>query len=210
MTGIANGAGCSIYYSYATGGDRRVRMKNYRKRDFPVEKIRRFLEPGPVVLISSRWKEKNNIMTLGWQTVMEFSPSLIGCLISAENHSFEMIRKSRECVINIPTSDMGAKVVGIGNTSGAVTDKFAEFNLTPQRASKVKAPLIKECHTSIECRVADTGLINKYNFFILEAVKVHSAATPKYPRTLHYTGDGVFMIPGRYVNYKKLFGKDKL
>ena len=63
----------------------------YRKRDFPVSEIRRFLEPGPVVLVSSAWKRRQNIMTMGWQSVMEFSPSLIGCIISNQNHSFDMI-----------------------------------------------------------------------------------------------------------------------
>ena len=78
-------------------------MKVFKKKDFPVSMIRRFLEPGPIVLVSSAWKGQTNIMTMGWHTVMEFQPSLIGCYITDGNHSFEMIRGSRECVINIPT-----------------------------------------------------------------------------------------------------------
>ena len=66
-----------------------------KKSDFPVDRVRRFLEPGPIVLVSSRRGERTNIMTLGWHTVLEFSPSLIGLMISAGNHSFEMIRSSR-------------------------------------------------------------------------------------------------------------------
>ena len=50
-------------------------MRAFRKKDFPVSDVRRFLEPGPIVLISSAWKGKTNIMTLGWHTVMEFTPS---------------------------------------------------------------------------------------------------------------------------------------
>jgi len=46
------------------------------KRDFPVSQVRRYLEPGPIVLVSSKWKGKTNIMTMGWHTVMEFTPSL--------------------------------------------------------------------------------------------------------------------------------------
>ena len=51
-------------------------MKAYEKKDFPVSDIRRFLEPGPIVLVSSAWKGKTNIMTMGWHMVMEFAPSL--------------------------------------------------------------------------------------------------------------------------------------
>src|SRR6478609_9161977 len=93
-------------------------LKTYRKRDFPVADIRRYLEPGPIVLVSSAWKGKRNIMTMGWHTVMEFSPSLVGCMITAANFSYELIRKSRECVINIPTADMAKTIAGIGNTTG--------------------------------------------------------------------------------------------
>src|SRR6476660_6800272 len=100
------------------------RMKHIKKTDFPVSNIRRFLEPGPIVLVSSAWNGKANIMTMGWHMIMEFQPSLVGCYIWTQNHSFEMVRKSKECVINIPTDDIAAKVVGIGNTTGSKIDKF--------------------------------------------------------------------------------------
>ena len=63
-----------------------------QKSDFPVSQVRRYLEPGPIVLVSSQWQGKTNIMTLGWHTVLEFSPSLVGCMISGGNHSFDLIR----------------------------------------------------------------------------------------------------------------------
>jgi flavin reductase (DIM6/NTAB) family NADH-FMN oxidoreductase RutF len=81
-------------------------MKTVRKRNLPVDEIRRFLEPGPIVLVSSAYQGESNIMTMGWHMVMGFEPSLIGCYIWDQSHSFEMIRKSRECVINIPTFDL--------------------------------------------------------------------------------------------------------
>src|SRR5215210_2041587 len=89
-------------------------MKRHIKSDFPVSKVRRYLEPGPIVLVSSHWQGKHNIMTLGWHTILEFTPSLVGCMISGGNHSFEMIRKSRECVINLPTTALTDTVVRIG------------------------------------------------------------------------------------------------
>ncbi|HEY7394849.1 MAG TPA: flavin reductase family protein [Gemmatimonadaceae bacterium] len=186
----------------------RLHMK---KRNFPVDKIRRFLEPGPIVLVSSCWRGRTNIMTQGWHTVMEFTPSLVGGIISEDNHSFEMIRRSRECVINIPTVDLATKVVGIGNTSGADVDKFELFGLTAARATKVKAPLIAECYANFECRLADARLVSKYNFFIFEVVKAHVAVAPKYPRTIHYRGDGVFMISGANTSrYRRLFVPEML
>jgi hypothetical protein len=72
-------------------------MKAVRKHNLPVNEIRRFLEPGPIVLVSSAYRDESNIMTMGWHMVMGFELSLIGCYIWDQNHSFEMIRKSREC-----------------------------------------------------------------------------------------------------------------
>lgn len=174
-------------------------MKLGMKKDFPVAEVRRFLEPAPIVLVSSLWKDKTNIMAMGWYTVMEFTPSLIGAVISNQNHSFEMIKKSKECVINIPTQTIAKKVVGIGNCTGAKVDKFEKFKLTPVKAAKVKAPLIQECFANFECKIVDAKLIDKYNFFIFKVVKAHVAATPKYPATIHYRGDSIFMLSGKNI-----------
>ncbi len=186
-------------------------MKTYVKKDFPVSNVRRFLEPGPIVLVSSSWKEKSNIMTMGWHMIMEFTPSLVGCYIWDENHSFQMIRKSKECVINVPTLDIATKVVCIGNSSGREIDKFATFQLTPRPAKKVKAPLIQECYANFECKLVDSSLINKYSLFIFEVVKAHVATSPKFPQTIHYRGDGLFMIAGPTISkYRKLFKPENL
>lgn len=70
-------------------------MKSYTMKDFPVSQVRRFLEPGPIVLVSSAWQGEENIMTMGWHLIMEFEPSLIGCYIWTENYSFNMIKKAK-------------------------------------------------------------------------------------------------------------------
>ncbi len=185
-------------------------MRAYTKKDFPVSDVRRFLEPGPIVLVSSAWKGERNIMTMGWHTVMEFTPSLVGCIIAEGNHSHDMIRRSKECVINVPASDMARTVVRIGNCSGAEVDKFEKFKLTAAKAQRVAAPLIAECHASFECKLADARLVRRYNFFIFEVVKAHVAASPKVPRTIHYRGDGAFMVSGREVSYRALFRPEML
>jgi flavin reductase (DIM6/NTAB) family NADH-FMN oxidoreductase RutF len=179
--------------------------KSANKVDLPVSQIRRYLEPGPIVLVSSALDSERNIMTMGWHTVMEFTPSLIGCVIAGGNHSFNLVRKSGECVINLPTTALTDIVVDIGNTTGWEMDKFAHFGLTAQSAERVKAPLIAECHANFECRLADDALIDKYNFFIFEVVKAHVARSPKHPETLHYTGDGVFMVSGKIISRRSRF-----
>ena len=180
------------------------------KLDFPVSQVRRYLEPGPIVMVSSALDDRRNIMTIGWHTVMEFTSSLVGCVIAGGNYSFDLIRKSQECVINLPTTSPTDIVVGIGNTTGAEIDKFENFGLTAQPATRVKAPLIAECHANFECRLADDALVDKYNFFIFEVGKAHVATSPKHPETLHYTGDGVFVVSGKVISRRSLFRPEML
>jgi flavin reductase (DIM6/NTAB) family NADH-FMN oxidoreductase RutF len=165
-----------------------------KKSAFPLAKVYGLLETGPVVLVTTSQNGKANIMTMSWHTMMEFEPPLIGCVISGRNASFDALRVSRECVINIPTLDLAKQVVGIGNCSGRTVDKFAKFGLTPADATKVGAPLIAECYASLECTVADTRLVNRYNFFILEVVQAWVDTALKRPHTLHHRGNGVFVV----------------
>lgn len=177
--------------------------KTFRKESLPVHQTRRYLEPGPIVLVSSAWNGQRNIMTLGWHTVMEFSPSLVGCVISSANHSFALVRHSRECVLNVPTTALTDEVVGIGTSSGAEIDKFAHFGLTADDAERVAAPLIRECCAHFECRLYDDRLVDDYHFFIWEVVHAQAAVSPQHPQTLHYTGDGVFRVAGKVVSRRR-------
>ena len=183
-------------------------MKRYAKKNFPVTKVRRFLEPGPIVLVSSAHRGERNIMTMGWHMMMEYSR--VGCFIWDQNHSFEMIRRSRQCVINLPTYAMADAVIGIGNRHGPEPDKFEAFGLTAVEGAKVKAPLIAECYANFECELVDTSLIRKYSLFVFEVVKAHVATSPKYPTTMHYRGDGVFMVSGRNVSRRSQFKRVNL
>ncbi|SDV49321.1 flavin reductase family protein [Chitinasiproducens palmae] len=184
--------------------------RRYEKVPFPVANVRRYLEPGPIVLLTSRHAGQDNVMTMGWHLVMEFSPSLLGCVIARGNHSHEMIARSGQCVINLPTRDIVDEVVGIGNCSGASVDKFERFGLTRRAASKVAAPLLDDCVASFECRIADRALIDRYDFFMLEVVAAHAAVSPAHPATLHYTGDGVFMVAGKVISRRSHFRPEML
>ena len=169
------------------------------KKSFPLTRVYTLLEPGPVVLVTTALKGRANVMTLSWHTMMEFEPPLVGCVMSNRNFSHGMLRASRECVINIPTVNLAAKVTGCGNTSGRRVDKFQAFGLTSVPASRVGAPLIAECYANLECRVVDTKLAARYNFFVLEVLKAWIDPARRHPRTMHHMGRGAFMVAGRTI-----------
>jgi flavin reductase (DIM6/NTAB) family NADH-FMN oxidoreductase RutF len=172
------------------------------RKSLPLPKVYGLLEPGPVVLLTTMGKERPNIMTLSWHTMLEFEPPLVACVVSDLDYSFNLLKKNRECVINIPTVDIARQVVGCGNTTGGEVDKFEQFYLTPKPAEKVAAPLIEECYANLECRVVDTDMVSRYSLFVLEVVKAWIDPAVKEPRTIHHKGRGSFMVAGETIRLK--------
>lgn len=170
-------------------------------RPMKLSKAFTLIEPGPVVLVTTSDGGKNNVMTISWTMVVDFTPQFT-LTTGAWNHSFKALRKTRECVIAIPAVDMLDKVVGIGTCSGADTDKFDKFRLTPLPAKRVGAPLIKECLANIECKVVD--IVGRHNIVVLEAVAAHVDPGRKETRMLHAVGDGTFIADGRKLDRRKL------
>ncbi len=166
-----------------------------------ISKAFTLMEPGPVVLVTTNDGKKNNIMTISWTMVMDFTPKF-AITTGPWNYSFAALRKSKECVISIPTVDLLDKVVGVGTCSGADTDKFEKFGLTPVKGKYVRSPLIKECLANIECRVID--MVEKHNIVVLEGVGAYIDNSRKETRTVHAIGDGTFVVDGRKLNRRAM------
>jgi len=80
--------------------------------------------------------------------------------------------------------------------------KFKKFNLTPEQASQVNVPMINECYANLECKVIDTKMVAKYNFFVLEVVKAWIHPSKKRQRTIHHCGYGVFIVDGKIIKLR--------
>ena len=166
-----------------------------------ISKAFMLLESGPVVLVTTNDGEKNNIMTISWTMVVDFRP-LFAITTGPWNYSYAALRKSRECVIAVPTVDLIDQVVGVGTCSGAHTDKFEKFGLTPVQGKHVRSPLIKECLANIECKVID--IVKKHNILVLEGVAAYFDSSRKEKRTIHAIGDGTFIVDGRKLNRRQM------
>jgi len=169
------------------------------KTSLRLSQVYRLLEPGPVVLVTTARGGRPNVMTMSWHMMLDFEPPTVACVISNRNFTFDILRESQECVINIPTVELAKKVVACGNATGRVIDKFKKFHLTALPAARVAAPLISECYVNLECRVIDTSMVDKYCVFILEVVKAWIERAKKNPRTIHHCGRGIFMVVGRII-----------
>ena len=169
------------------------------KRALRLSQVYRLLEPGPVVLVATSKDGVPNVMTMSWHTMIDFEPPIVGCVISNRNFTFGILKRTKNCTINIPTAELAAKVVRCGNATGRTVDKFKAFGLTPTRASRVASPLVAECYASLECKVVDTRMVAKYNFFVLEVVRAWTDPSVENPRTIHHRGNGIFMVAGRTI-----------
>jgi len=170
-------------------------------RQLKLSKAFTLIEPGPAVFVTTNDGRKNNVMTISWTMVLDFTP--VFAITTGEwNYSYAALRKTRQCVIAIPTVDLLDRVVGVGMCSGADTDKFSKFRLTAVSAKVVKAPLIAECLGNIECKVTD--IVSRHNIVVLEAVAAHIDAARKEKRTVHAVGDGTFIVDGRKLDRGKM------
>lgn len=173
-------------------------------QSLPLSDVYALLEPGPVVLLTTADKAgRANVMTMSWHMMMEFTPPLVGCVVSEGNFSFKALRATKQCVIAIPARKLATKVVKVGNCSGRdVVDKFATIGLTPLPAKEVCAPLINDCFANLECRVVDTRMVARYNMFVLEVVRAWRDPAQKNPKTIHHQGWGRFAVDGRVITLK--------
>ena len=168
-------------------------------KHLPLSKVYQLLEPGPVVLLTTAHKGRANVMTLSWHMMVEFEPPLVACVVSDADYSFGALKTTKECVIAIPALELAPKVVKIGNCSGRDVEKFESFGLTPVAAERVVPPLIAECFANLECKVADTRLVSKYNLFVLEVLKAWTNPAQQKSKTIHHHGYGTFVVDGKTI-----------
>jgi flavin reductase (DIM6/NTAB) family NADH-FMN oxidoreductase RutF len=171
-------------------------------KNLSLAKVYQLLEPGPVVLLTTARNGRSNVMTMSWHMMVEFEPPLVACVVSNADYSFAALRTTRECVIAIPTLDLAQKVVDVGNCSGRDVAKFEKCGLTPLPAERVKAPLIAECFVNLECKMADSRLVNKYSLFVLEVLKAWTDPKQRNPKTIHHHGYGKFVVDGEMIKLK--------
>ena len=161
------------------------------------------IEKGPVVLVTTSYKKRDNVMTISWISVIDFSPRFALCT-GSWNYSYEALVNTKECVIAVPGVDLLDRVIEAGNFSGSDCDKFKICKFKKSPASKVSAPLLSECLSNIECRVVDH--IKKHDIFILEALAAWTSAR-RERRAFHAVGDGIFIADGEKFDRRNFMQK---
>lgn len=114
-----------------------------------------FVYPIPAVMVSCGDMENSNIITIAWTGITCSQPAKVYISVRPERHSYDIIKSTKEFVINLTTRDLTYATDWCGVKSGKDFDKFKEMNLTKEKANFVKCPMIKESPVSIECKVTE-------------------------------------------------------
>jgi flavin reductase (DIM6/NTAB) family NADH-FMN oxidoreductase RutF len=140
------------------------------KRQIPLDTATRLMNPGSVVLVSCQGPKYPNIITIAWQMPVSKEPPLVAISVGFQRYSHELIDRTGEYGVNVPTVELWKEVVQCGSVSGRDVDKYQTFNLSPLPASEISCPLIEECAGHLECRVTDRVASGDHTIFVAEVV----------------------------------------
>lgn len=133
-----------------------------------------FLYPIPAVMVSCGNMEKSNIITVAWTGIINTDPAMVYISVRKERFSYNIIKESKEFVINLTSKDLVSKTDWCGVKTGAKIDKFKETKLIKEKAKYVKCPMIKQSPVSIECRVVQEMDLGSHTMFIANVLAIHA------------------------------------
>ncbi len=133
-----------------------------------------FIYPLPAVMVSCGTMEESNIITVAWTGIINTDPAMCYISVRPTRHSYEMIKKTGEFVINLTTKDLAYATDWCGVKTGAKVDKFKEMKLTKERANFVNCPMIKESPVSVECKVKEIRELGSHHMFVAEILGINA------------------------------------
>ena len=133
-----------------------------------------FIYPLPAVMVSCGTMEESNIITVAWTGIINTDPAMCYISVRPTRHSYEMIKKTGEFVINLTTKDLAYATDWCGVKTGAKVDKFKEMKLTKEKANFVNCPMIKESPVSVECKVKEIRELGSHHMFVAEILGINA------------------------------------
>ncbi len=132
------------------------------------------LYPIPAVMVSVADKQgEENIITVAWTGTVCSEPAMVYISVRPERHSYQMIKETKEFVINLTTKDLARATDYCGVVSGRDVDKWQEMKLTKGEAQTLSyASIIEECPVNIECKVTEIKELGTHHMFLAEVTAV--------------------------------------
>ncbi len=178
--------------------------------DVPLAKAYLLLNHGPVTLVSSRHRDRPNVMAASWAMPLDFDPPKVVVVIDRNTLTRELVDASQEFALSVPPRALADTTLAVGSASGRSTDKWSQYGLSSIPASRIDAPLVAGCIAWLECRVLEERAVEqKYDLFIADVVaasaddRVFSAGRWHFDdaelKTVHYVAGRQFFTIGEPV-----------
>ncbi len=175
------------------------------KTAVPLSRANRLINPGPVVLLTARYKDRINVMPAAWAVPLSKNPPLVGVAVHPARYTHRLIEHSREFALNVPGRGLAEAVVELGSVSGhKVADKFALVGLTLAEPEATTAPLIEDCLAWLECAVVDTLDAGDHTLFVGEVLAARAEQEAfgsawllpedRMMKPLHHLGSNLFAV----------------
>ena len=133
-----------------------------------------FEYPIPAAMVSCGNMEESNIITVAWTGVINTNPAMVYISVRPERYSYDIIKESKEFVINLTNEQLAYVTDWCGVKSGKDVDKFKQMHLTKQRANFVECPMIEEAPVSIECKVKEIKKLGSHDMFIADVLAINA------------------------------------
>ena len=178
------------------------------KVDGNIKKFYHYSFPTQAALVTCNDSDnKTNVITIAWHTTISKNPPLYGISVAPGRYSHDLIKKSKEFVINFAPYNLAEKINFCGTHSGRKTDKISETNLTLIPSKKIKTPAIKECFTHLECKLFDACSLGDHTLFVGEVLNVllddgafvNDLIDNKKIQPCYYIGDCVYTTIGKNI-----------
>ena len=129
--------------------------------------------PAPAALVSCQDPgERPNLVTIAWCGNINTNPPMLSISVRPERHSYGIICRTGEFVLNLPSVAQARAVDYCGVASGRDVDKFAETRLTPVAVGGVDCPAVAECPIAISCVVTERIELGSHVLFLAKVAEM--------------------------------------
>jgi len=176
------------------------------KVDITLTRASRLINPGPVVLVTARYRDRINVMPAAWAIPLSKNPPLVGVAIQPSHFTHDLVRRSQQFALNVPGRPLAEAVVRLGSVSGRdVDDKLALVGFTLAEPQETEVPLIEECLAWMECAVVDAFEVGDHTLFVGQVLAARAEqeafdktwlSTEDEAKPLHHLGGALFATLG--------------
>ena len=173
------------------------------RRNLEETDARRLLTGGPVLLVTCSFRGRHNATPVAYAMPLSMRPPLIGIAVHPSRYTYDVIRRTEQFALNIPSRQLLHHVQYLGTLSGGDFDKLELTKLPHFRARKLDTVLLEGCLGWIECSLDDAVEMGDHFLLVGRVVAVQAddeAFNERWllqdneAKPLHYLGGNSYSI----------------